>query len=117
MVGLLPQGTAVGKKPPTGVGAIFTGSKVEVGVGWLGAGVYVAVGLLLPPPDCVAVGGTGVGVRVGMVWLGSAPQTGETNTALPSSSRVRANSVMRNRGFGLIISFQGGKRPLQTRLI
>ncbi len=79
MVGLLPQGTAVGKKPPTGVGAIFTDSKVDVGVGSESSAGVVGVGSLLPPllppPEEVAVGGGGVGVRVGIVWLVLEPYT------------------------------------------
>jgi hypothetical protein len=74
MVGLPLQGTAVGKKPPIGVGAILTGSNVDVAVGCAGGG-FVAVGLL-PPPDWVAVAGGGVGVLVGTVWLAPNPQTG-----------------------------------------
>ena len=76
MVGLLPQGTAVGKKPPTGVGAISTGSNVEVAVDVACAGGgFVGAGSLPPPPDLVAVAGGGVGVLVGIVWLAAEPYT------------------------------------------
>jgi hypothetical protein len=81
MVGLLLQGTAVGKNPPTGVGAIAAGSRVEVGLGPgspPAGGVWVAVELGTPPLGCVAAGGTvggGTDVRVGMVWAASRLQT------------------------------------------
>ena len=104
MVGLLLQETAVGKNPPTGVGAMFTGSKVDVGVVEAAAGTWVAVGLFPPPPDWVAVGGRGVGVRVGTVCLAPAPHTVGTRNVPIIRNKITAATDRRNLGLILFMN-------------
>ena len=91
MVGLPLQGSAVSKKPPSGVGAISTGNKVDVAVGPTEpAGVLVAVGSgVFPPADGVFVGG-GVGVRVGIVCA-------ERVRWITAVLNITRDSIARNR--------------------